>query len=157
MVFLVQEHVPERQKANIDMWKVTGDERIEFERDQFGWCASQKGCLVVRLVQNGRVENCVLVNGLSNLIYDSADASPLQLTSQSLRLCSGPRVPKLEVKEVRHLRKQRDKKRQSSGKRKHNKEAVKNEDVPKRVWTTRSTVIAGGVNSSIPVVDLTDD
>lgn len=54
-------------------------------------------------------------------LYDSVGASPLQLTSKSLRLCHGPRVPKLQLKEVRHLCKQRENKGQSSGKRKVDK------------------------------------
>lgn len=123
--------MPEDKNANVEMWKLTKDECIDFDKGQFGWCASQERCLVVRPVQNGRVDHSVLVDGSKQLIFDNADASPLELTSKSLRLCGVTRVPKLQVKEVRHLHKQREKKEQYSRNRKDEKDVVVNLGVAK--------------------------
>lgn len=149
--------MPEGRKANVEMWKLKKAEQIEFQKDQFKWCASQDVCLLVRLVQNRRVDHCILIDRSSSLIYDSAEESPLQLTCHSLRLCGGPRVPHLEVKDVRRLRKQREKMAQLSTNRKVVKQPMGNGEVPKRVRITRSFVKAAAANSSTAVVDLTQD
>lgn len=139
------------------MWKLTNDERIDFDEVGLGLSTSQDAFLDVLLVSNGLVDNRVPVDGSKLLMYVNADVSRLQLTPKSFRRCIVPRVPKLEVKEVRNLRKLRGQKVQSSRKRKDLKELVVNIPVAKQLRSARSSVRAGGASSSFVVVDFTED
>ena len=63
------------------------------------------------LFQVGKVDHCILVDEKEKLIFGSVEHVPIDLTERSLRLCGGPRVPRLKVKEVRRLCEKREPKR----------------------------------------------
>lgn len=121
-MFVVLEHLPAEHHGRVELRKVEKRCRKQFEEgDKFAWLAASNRMWVVRLYQAQKVDHCILVDGSRKLIYDSAERVPIELTPDALRYCGGPRVPKLEVKEVRELVSQRER----CGKRKmHQKEVI---------------------------------
>lgn len=62
-----------------------------------------RGVWIVRLVQKGRVDHCVLVDCDDQLIYDGAEEFPVVLGEGTLALCGGEDAPSPSVAEVRRI------------------------------------------------------
>ncbi len=58
---------------------------------------------VVRLVESGVADHCVLVDTKVALIFDCAAQHPISLTEEALRLCGADDARNLRVAEVRQL------------------------------------------------------
>ncbi len=79
-------------------------EKPSFLSDAFRWLAEEaKGVWIVRLVESGVADHCVVFDTEVALIFDCATKHPMSLTVEALRLCSGDDARRLRVAEVRQL------------------------------------------------------
>lgn len=75
----------------------------EFKKDGFAYLCGLQQCAIVRLVERGKVDHVIVVDGRRKLIIDSAARYPLRLERKILKLCGGTSSAKLEVAEVRKI------------------------------------------------------
>lgn len=107
--------VPSGNSARVECRRMGKTERTSFNKDAFKWMVNQMGNWLVRLVQVGKVDHCVFVDCSRRLIWDSAEAYPLRLCQDSLRMCGGPSATRLEIREVREVVLQKEKTMETEG------------------------------------------
>ena len=70
----------------------------------FDWVGNlTTGVWLIRITESGIVDHCVCVDGARNLIYDSEEEYPVQLGSETFRLCGGALATKPRIAEVRRI------------------------------------------------------
>ena len=84
--------------------------RKDFLHNPFEWILKQEeGVMVVRVVEEGVVDHCVVVDAGERIIVDGCEEYPLHLKIDTLRLCGGSEAANVRIAEVSFLRKQRGK------------------------------------------------
>ena len=96
--------------ARLEMRRLGKVHRKDFDEDPFVWISKQRGRWIARLVEVGVVDHCVFVDGRRRLIWDCVEEYPVALTADTLRLCGGPNARHLQVREVREVVPQKEKK-----------------------------------------------
>ena len=104
----MRNHVPKHLYARVQLQKLKGARLQEFSKSPYMWLNKQSGTFVVHFWVTGKVDHAVCVDGRRNLIWDNEEMNPVDLTSDSLRLCVGSRSKKVEVRAMEMV-KQREK------------------------------------------------
>ncbi len=86
------------------MRNVSGGDKASFSSNAFRWLVEEsRGAWIVRLVESGVADHCVLVDTTVALIFDCATRHPISLAEEALRLCGEDDARDLRVPEVRQL------------------------------------------------------
>lgn len=105
----MKEVVPGNELPKIQLQRVAREDMKAFDENRFEWLVESGFLWIFRVEQKDVSDHAVVVDGVSELFWDSVEEYPLQLRVDVLRKCAGNDGLKSRVVEARRLVLQRRK------------------------------------------------